>query len=375
MLDTYKFSKDYYLIVVAVSSENAKAVTEAAIKMGIQHVFIGKGRGVLHKTKIGFLTVPSVSPIFDILNVLVPKEALTEVVNTLIKVGNLTQFGAGSIYASPIDEVWFRGTELFAGTGSAASSKMDYELQADLVAISCVCQLNHAEEIAHAAMIAGSASPTVRFGYGHGIRDRLGFFLQLTINPKKEFIELVVGSAEAERIFDVMAMAGHLDQPAQGFISTRPVEIGLINTISYQETSPYPATMEQIIKAIDQLQGNAKWRTSGTTAHLRHSTKKTLVNLVGLNCIVNRGFGDICSLKAMEAGAGGTSTTYANALPIAKHAKNRLDESDEREIISMTIGKDMVKPIINALSSMQDLDGTPIVFYTYPVPEALTYLK
>jgi nitrogen regulatory protein P-II 1 len=375
MLDSYKFSKNYYLIVVAVDSENAKAIINCAIEMGVAHVFIGKGRGVLHKNKIGPLTVPSISPLFDILNIIVPKESLYSVMNTLIKVGHLHRFGAGSIYASHIEEIWYRDTELFSSRGSPVETKMEFELQADLVAISCVCQLNHAEEIAHAAMLAGSASPTVRFGYGHGIRDRLGFFLQLTINPKKEFIELVVGSAEAERIFDIMSAAGHLDQPAQGFISTRPVEIGLINTISYQDTSPYPATMEQIIKAIDQLQGNPKWRSSGTTAHLRHTTKKTLVNLVGLGCVVNRGFGDACSLKAMEAGAGGTTTTYANAMPIAKHDKNRIDESDEREIISMTLGQDKVKAVIDAVSSMPELKGTPVVFYTYPVPEALTYLK
>ena len=374
MLSNYKYSKNYYLIVVAVDSEKSKSMIDAAIKVGVEHVFIGKGRGVLNKTKIGFIPVPSISPLYDILNIIVPKEALNLVMNTLIRVGHLNQFGAGSIYATHVEDIWFRNTELFTGDSAKNNVEMEFELQKDLVAINCVCQLTHADVIASGAMQAGSASPTVSFGYGHGIRDRLGFFLQLTINPKKEVIELVVGAAEAERIFEVMVAKGNLDQPAQGFISTRPVEAGLINTMSFQETSPYPATMEQIIKAVDQLQGNTKWRSSGTimAAHTPH--RKKLYNLVSLNCIVNRGLGDVCSMAAMEAGAGGTSTSFANAVPIAKHA-NKLDGSDEREMINMTIPESKVKTVIEALAKMPELQSAPVVIYANHAPQALTYFK
>ena len=373
MLTNYKNSRNYYWVIVAVDSEKSKKIIDSALQLGVAHVFIGKGRGVLRKNKIGFVTVPSVSPLYDVLNLLVPKENLNLVMRTLIHEGHLNHFGAGSIYATRIQEVWYSNTELFSDINVTDNVVIDVEMQKDLIAINCVCQLNHAEEIAQGAMLAGSASPTVSFGYGHGIRDMLGFFLQLTINPKKEFIELVVGAAEAERIFEIMVSHGHLDKPAMGFISMRPVEIGLINMMSYQNNSEYPATMEQIIKAIDQLQGNTKWRSSGTIKTIHTPTRKKLLNLVSLNCIVNRGFGDICSMAAMEAGAGGTSTCFANAVPIAKHASS-LDGSDEREIINMTIPENAVKPVIDAMVSLKELEGTPVVLYTCPAPKALTYL-
>lgn len=215
----------------------------------------------------------------------------------------------------------------------------------------------------------------ISFGSGHGIRDRLGFFLQLTINPKKELIELVVGADEAERVFDAMVEAGHLDQPAQGFIYTRPVEIGLINTVTFQHTSPYPATMEQIIKAIDQLQGGTEWRRSGALKTSVRPRRRVLNDLVSLTCLVNRGFARDCSMAAMEAGASGTSTLYANAVPSEVPHHRRLEGSDEREVITLTVGRTQVAPVTEALMSMASLDGTPVVIFAGPAPLALTYLS
>ena len=185
----------------------------------------------------------------------------------------------------------------------------------------------------------------------------------------------MVGSAESERFFEEMVAAGHLDQPAQGFIYTSPVEVGLINTMSFHNTSLYPATMEQIIKAIDQIQGNTNWRHSGSVQHATTKKRKMLHNLVALNCIVPRGLGDITSMVAMEAGAGGTSTAYANAFPVQKGATHHMEGSDEREMISLTIGVGQVQPVVKAIASMNELAETPVLLFAYPAPQALTYLK
>ena len=370
----YKNSKDHYKVTVTVEPEKSRSLIDAAVKLGAERVFLAKGRGVLHKQKLGVIPLPGISPSFDILTLIVTKEHLELLMNTLVHVGRLHYFGAGAIYATKIHDTWYNGPAPFSASGTAAAPAQ-YEFQKDLIAVNCICQLDHAEEIAHSAMLAGSPSPTITFGYGHGIRDRLGFFLQLTINPKKEFIGLVVGSAEAERIFEDMVDSGHLDQPAMGFIYTNPVEMGLINTVSFQATSQYPATMEQIIKAIDQMQGNTNWRSSGSVQTSSVKKRKKLLNLVSLNCVVPRGFGDECSMAAMEAGASGTSTTYANAFPIEKRESRHLEGSDERELISLTIGESQVAPIVDAISSMKELADSPVVMYTFPAPVALTYLK
>lgn len=372
MIHNYRHRRDMYRVTVNVDPEKTQALIDAAVALGIGRVFIVRARGVLHKRKWGPFTLPAISPSFDILNLFVPEAVLQALLQTLVKVGRLDHFGAGSIYASRITDLWAQGTTI-AKDLEPVTADFGYEFSNDLMAIQCICQLEHAEEIAEAAMQAGSPSPTICYGSGHGIRDRLGPFLQLTINPKKEVLELVVGSAEAERVFETMVDAGRLDKPAQGYISTWPVETGLINTVSYQQTTPYPATIEQIIKAIDQLQGNTNWRSTGTLLAATGHRKK-LRGLVSLNCIVNRGFGDRCSMVAMEAGATGTSTYHANALPIERPARHAYDHSDEREILSLTVARDLVAPIVEALAALDDLQGTPVVLFTYPAPQAVTYL-
>lgn len=375
MIEKFIHSPTFYRVTVNVHPEKTQSMINAVVALGVSRVFIVKGRGVLHKKKIGFLNIAGISPSFDILNLIVPEGALNLVLNNMVKVGRIDHFGAGSIFASKIHDTWFNTTALYSGKIPSVQASPEFPFQKDLVAISCICQLNHAEEIAHSAMRAGSPSPTICFGNGHGIRDRLGFFLQLTINPKKEFVELVVGSTEADRVFEAMVTSGHLDLPAMGFIYTRKVEVGLINTMSHKNTSPYPATMEQIIKAIDQMQGNANWRSTGSVKSSPVSQRKKLLNLVSLNCIVQRGFGDACSMVAMEAGAGGTSTYFANASPLEKLGNDNRGGTDEREIVSLTIGENQVKPVVAAIAAMPELAGTPVVLFAYPAPQALTYLK
>ena len=376
MIQNYRNCKDCYRVTVNIDPEKSRPLIDAAIAKGVLRVFIVRARGVLHKNKVGFFTLPGISPSFDVINMIVPEKVLPGLLEELVRVGKLDHFGAGSIYASKITDLWYGGTDLFDEAVPAdKAAGNDYDFQRDLVAINCICQLDHAEEIALAAMLSGSPSPTICYGYGHGIRDRLGPFLRLTINPKKEYLELVVGSEEADRVLESMVRAGHLDKPARGFIFTRPIDVGMINTVSYQQTTLYPATMEQIIKAIDQMQGSTNWRSRGSLKTSTIPEREKLRNLVSLNCIVNRGFGDVCSMAALEAGAGGTSAYYANALPIENKATHAFDYSDEREIIALTIGEDQVASVAEAITSVKELEGTPVILFTYPAPIAVTYIE
>lgn len=375
MFKSFVVSKNAYRVTLLVDPEKSPRLIKAATGLGATQVFVVKSRGVLHKKKWGFLTLPGISPSFDVIHLIVEKPHLIHVMDSLVKVGELQYFGSGAIFATRITELITSGAPVFKESRKPAPAKPQYDYQKDLVAVSCICQLDHAEEIARRAMEAGSPSPSISFGYGHGIRDRLGFFLQLTINPKKELIDLVVGSAEAERIFETMVEAGHLDEPAQGFIHTTPVEMGLINTVSYQNTSPYPATMEQIIKAIDKMQGNTHWRRSGTVQRAPQIARKKLKHLVNVTCILKRGFGDLCSLAAMEAGAGGTTAVFANAYPIPEHKGHPFEGSDEREIVSLTVPEGQVAKVVKAIGRRSELEGSPVVLFTNPAPESLTYLS
>lgn len=374
MIENYQHFTNYYLITVVVDRHKSKSLVQTAIELGVKPTLVANARGLMHGKQLGFFKLSGISPSMDMIFLLVPKSHLDVIMTTMISKGKLDHFGGGAIYASHVHDFWLSGMEPFSGTLHADATTEKYDFQQDLVAITSISQRGSAEEIARGAMQAGSPSPIISFGYGHGIRDRLNFMLQIAINPKKELLELVVGTAEADRIFEIMVERGKLDQPAMGFIFTRKVEKGLINTISWQNTTPYPATMEQIIKAIDQLQGNTNWRARGTVQTAARKERKMLHDLVNVNIIVKRGLGDACSLAAMEAGAGGTSVMYTNAYPQQKHFRS-LEGSDEREIISASLPPAQVENVVKAMTALKELENTPVMVYTYPIPQALTYLK
>lgn len=369
----YEHATNYHLITVVVEEHKTKGIVQAAIDWGVKPILVAAARSLMHGKKVAFLRLSGISPSMDMIFLLVPKPSLESTMVFLIEKGKLNHFGGGAIYASRLTDFWFNGEKPLVPSKAKKSALAATDFQQDLVAITSISQRGSAEEIARGAMLAGSPSPVISYGYGHGIRDRLNFLLQIAINPQKEVLEVVVGSAEAERIFEIMAERGKLDQPARGFISIRKVETGLINTISWQNTTPYPATMEQIIKAIDQMQGNTHWRARGTVQTTLRKERKTLKGLVNFNIVLKRGLADTVSLAMMEAGAGGTSVMYANAYPRIKRA-HLFAESDEREIVSASLKPTQIKDIVKAVSAVEEIQGTPVMAFTYPLLDALTYL-
>lgn len=184
-------------------------------------------------------------------------------------------------------------------------------------------------------MRAGSPGPTIAFGQGLGIRDKLGL-LRIAISPEKELIRVVVDSFDAEEIFNAMVEEGKLDTPGMGFIYTMPVEDGVINIASVAPEKNQLASNQQIIKAIDEIKGGSAWR-----AHLGQNNgktqKKTLSNLSRLTCVVERGKGDSLTKAAMNAGAPGASITYGNKRNHTQNEGVALAVNKEMEIIEMTL--------------------------------------
>lgn len=156
---TFDHRGGYYRISVNVDPDKTPALVSAARALGVNRVFVGKGRGVLRPKKWGPFTVPGISPLFDALQILVPERALRPVMDALVKAGDLSAFGEGSIYATRLTDLWLSGTELFVDGTLPPAADPAYEFETDLVSIHCISQLDHAEEIAHAAIEEGSPSP------------------------------------------------------------------------------------------------------------------------------------------------------------------------------------------------------------------------
>lgn len=87
----------------------------------------------------------------------------------------------------------------------------------DVSLITCVVQRGKADAVVQAAQDAGAQGATTYYGYGSGVRERLGL-LGLAIDVEKEIITILVADDQADRIFERMYFAAELDVPANGII-------------------------------------------------------------------------------------------------------------------------------------------------------------
>jgi len=96
-------------------------------------------------------------------------------------------------------------------------SARDFTVLTDVSMITCVVQRGKADAVVKAAQDAGAQGATIYYGYGSGVRERLGI-LGLAVDVEKEIITSLVADDQADRIFERMYFAGELDVPGGGII-------------------------------------------------------------------------------------------------------------------------------------------------------------
>lgn len=101
--------------------------------------------------------------------------------------------------------------------------KRELTILTDVSMITCIVQRGKADEVVQAAQDAGAQGATIYYGYGSGVRERLGL-LGLAIDVEKEIITTLVANDQVDRIFERMYFAGRLDVPGAGIIYVSKLE-------------------------------------------------------------------------------------------------------------------------------------------------------
>jgi nitrogen regulatory protein PII len=365
-------SENFSLLSLILPKESVVPVSEAIGKAGASGIFEVTARGsVLNEG--GFLQrmFPPPAPEQHLLQTLVPNDKVNAVTEAAVQSGNLDRVGAGAVFVISCNEV--SHTDKFpvppVSSGDSNGSSGDYA--ADLEAICCICEIGIADDIAKAALLKGAPGPTVTFGEGGGVRDRIPI-LRITKGPEKEFVWCVVDKNEADDVFAEMARAGKITEPGRGFMYSIPVRSGLINISSTVSSSAYGANMEQVISALDDLKGGKEWRTSAESG-TRGSLKTTfLENLVGLYCIVPRDNYEEVYDSVLEAGAPGVSTNFGLMLDADSGVSQ---QNEEWALVYTSVGPNNVDSLRETVTNKLNEKGiNRYAFYSLPIPRALTYL-
>lgn len=344
--------------------------------LGIQRFRYGAGRNVVGKEPRGLKAMLNAHE-FDedpsvIYNFALDAKQSDAVAQYLHEQLGLAQPGRGTLYLEParlglapeegLDKIQVNKVPVARGEAIFIP---------DLVKITTIVQRGEGSAIAEAILGRGLAVPSVTFGVGTGLRDRLGL-IRITFPADKDVVKIVVSKSEAAEVFDALVDVGKLDQPGKGFIYMQPVDKGHLNTLIFRGRQRHAASMEQVIQALDTIQGDSTWRQRLTSSQASQgSGRRYLEHSVSIIMTCMDGMAKNLVMAAMAAGAAGATvgkTRQVNSGPEGQ-AIQALEESH------LIVPEKSLETILQALEAAGLFnEGNHGGILVKTVPTALTYL-
>jgi len=360
-------------ITASILRPLSKEIIQALGEIGVSSLTIATARSPIIEAGGVFGGEKIVDDPIDLLSLLVPSEVEDQVVSRIISVGNLQLLGRGWIYSEEvklpqeINTVFVNNVNVEPVSGT--------ENLGNFTGIICIVQRGQGNHVGRVALDMGACVPSVTFGTGLGVRDKMGL-LRVTIPAEKELIWATTSSQDAEIVFNGMIEAGQLDQPGKGFIYMFPLKRAHLNIRVTRGVLPHPAaTAEQIIVALDGILGGIKWRQRDSVGDVS-SERAVLTGLVDFTLICDEGSSDDLVSAAMAAGAAGASIAKVKQVdPTGAFKSGNPGKPLARESCYMIVNKDTVTDIVEALEQAACFtDEHNGVVVTSETIKAFTYL-
>jgi hypothetical protein len=350
MRETTEYSRISCLIDMNV----VPFVNEALEDLGIPEVFVQRSKqvGLLDRSAWFGLRPPTRTEEAraSVYRFYVPPRFEEGVMRRIAEAADLFLPGHGSVFAetaqlsrsSPLE---FDEERLEHRCGSPEKSAVPE----NYAMLSCVVQRGMASALAETVLDMGLCVPSVSFGRGLGLRDRLGL-LRVTIPVEKEVVYFLVPRTDVELLEGIIVRKGRLDLPGQGFIFRRYVRALTVNVrVRRGKRRQNAATMDQVVAAMDAVQGSSNWRRVDTRRPSRAAAAKT-DSFVCLCLITDEGSADAFGKAAMDAGANG-----ATLVPLECRSYNAEQEvrvaSRARESIDLVIPKAVQEAVLERLET------------------------
>lgn len=369
MLNKYECVK----ITLQVPKENYASAIDALTTFGISHYFSQTIRTVALKEKEAFLFFPAKMEQFEnnseVFKFFIPSDLAKK---TLVAFADKLHFGTsgqGSIYAEALNVMATEGFDLLNSANTISTHTAENEYIVDSFwGISSILQRGEADSVIKTVLDLGVAMPNVYFGEGTGFRDKIGL-LRVTVPAEKEIVNVAVSDTERDGTMMALIKEGKLDQPGRGFIYDYEIDMGIVNTKLVYAKRRHAASMEQVIGAVDKLNGNTEWRKH-TSSVSGNNEVKMLNDLVCVTMYSNEGTGDELVALAMNAGSSGA--TISKAKIKREVATNNIIPA--QELSTMIVGKQNVDAIINAVENDDIHKESFKIIELKAVSQACTYL-
>ena len=354
-------------VVCIVDRRLTSAVEEELRGMGVGGYFAEHAKQVSVQTRRGLFgqrTVLSEAP-SDIIRFHLPRGRETDAMVRVAAAADLFLPGRGSLFAQPV-------TLFLPGRPPKENLSLELPAWASRVPLKtsphdliwCVVQRGRASELAFSLLDMGLCVPTVSYGEGMGLRDRLGL-LRITIPRDKEILMAIVPPADSDFVMDVMVRKARLREPGRGYLCRSRVNALVTNTQMYRDPRRHVASMEQVISTLDMLRGSTDWRRlpySGGRAAGPHARR-----LARLSLICEEGASEKPLAVALNAGAGGATKSLmlrqmTGAETVAEGAggewfKRGATESHARERCDLVVPRELARNIEGKLAESGFFDS------------------
>ena len=284
-----------------------------ADRMGLLETYCERAKQVARKSRpaglpfvrrAALLESPS-----DILRLYLPRRHALAAMARLAAAADLFLPGRGSVFA---EDVVLLGEHLrFWDPTRLAADPPDWTADARLAPapydlVFCIVQRGRGEDLARAMLDMGLCVPTVSFGEGMGMRDRLGL-LRITISPEKEILWFLMPPGDSAFAVDVATRKAGLHEPGRGFLGRIPVRALAVNARMVLDRRRHVATMEQVISTLDQLRGSTDWRRMSAARRDRPPRPDAPGAMRRLTLVCEEGASGEPVRAALDAGAGGAT--------------------------------------------------------------------
>jgi len=363
-----------FRITANVNRDGAPALIERLLKAGVHNLHARAGRHSVLKEIHGPFGIVQTTALGgdpgESLTFAVAPGSVRDAMQFIVDHNDLKSPGHGSVFAEDFSLVTAHANCRPAMIKHTAANRVRFHT--NLSALNCIVQRGHADNLARTALESGSAVPTIHYVHGTGIRDRMGL-LRITIPAEKELLMMPVSRHDVHLLWDILMAVGKFDQPARGFIYESHVSYGLADLKVTRGTKRHLASIDQLIAAIDHLQGDSTWRKRSGLRNIHNPALQGETDLIEISVMLNEGTADALVAEAMRHGGGGATISRWRHVAAETYAPGRLPPA--RESVTIIAAQKLAPQIVAALNDHCAKHAEVMAQLMYrPVVRAYTYV-